>query len=181
MSRRRPLFLIGFMASGKTTLGRALAERLPGSRFIDLDEAIEKREEASVAEIFKRHGEAYFRACEAEVLREAAQEGAIVACGGGTPCQSANMDFMLAQGTVVWLVADDDVTERRLRLARGQRPLVDALLDDPDALRRHIADLTSRRRPAYSRAHFTFDSNELEDEAQIEASCRRFLMSAKLS
>ena len=172
MSRRRPLFLIGFMASGKTTLGRALAERLPGSRFIDLDEAIEKREGASVAEIFRRHGEAYFRACEAEVLREAAQEGAIVACGGGTPCQSANMDFMLAQGTVVWLVADDDVTERRLRLARGQRPLV-------DALRRHIADLTSRRRPAYSRAHFTFDSNELEDEAQIEASCRRFLISVK--
>ena len=87
------------------------------------------------------------------------------------------MDFMLTTGTVVWLVADDDVTIRRLRLARGQRPLVDKLLDDSDALWQHIAAL--KREPHYSRAHLTFDSNRLEDEEQIADSVEKFMLMVK--
>ncbi len=89
------------------------------------------------------------------------------------------MDFMLATGTVAWLVADNDVTIRRLRLARGQRPLVDKLLDDSDALRQQIAALKAKREPHYSRAHFTFDSNRLEDEEQIAVSVEKFMLMVK--
>lgn len=174
-----PLYLIGFMACGKTTLGEALAARMPVCRFVDLDDAVEDMAHATIPEIFAHDGEAAFRALESEALRKFSEPGAIIACGGGTPCQGGNMDFMLATGTVAWLVADDDVTIRRLRLARGQRPLVDKLLDDSDALRQQIAALKAKREPHYSRAHFTFDSNRLEDEEQIADSVEKFMLMVK--
>lgn len=174
-----PLYLIGFMACGKTTLGEALTSRMPGHRFVDLDEAVEAMAHKTIPEIFEHDGEAAFRALESEALRKFSEPGAIIACGGGTPCQGDNMDFMLTTGTVVWLVADDDVTIRRLRLARGQRPLVDKLLDDSDALRQHIAALKAKREPHYSRAHLTFDSNRLEDEEQIADSVEKFMLMVK--
>ncbi len=171
---QRPLYLIGFMASGKTTLGKALCARFPACRFIDLDQAVETREGMSVSEIFDRRGADYFRAAESDVLRSVTSENAIVACGGGTPCHSDNMDYMLAHGTVVWLQAPTEVTIRRLALAPGQRPLVDALLDNRPALEAYIDRLMSERRPHYSRAHLIFDSGQLEDEEQIESSCAAF-------
>lgn len=174
-----PLYLIGFMACGKTTLGEALTSRMPGHRFVDLDEAVEAMAHKTIPEIFEHDGEAAFRALESEALRKFSEPGAIIACGGGTPCQRGNMDFMLATGTVVWLVADDDVTIRRLRLARGQRPLVDKLLDDSDALRQQIAALKAKREAHYSRAHLTFDSNRLEDEEQIADSVEKFMLMVK--
>ena len=123
MQSGQPLYLIGFMASGKTTLGRALALRLPGYEFVDLDEAIECIAKKSIPDIFASEGEAVFRELEARAPRQYSVPGSIIACGGGTPCYAANMDYMLANGRVVWLVADDEVTRRRLRLARGLRPL----------------------------------------------------------
>lgn len=174
-----PLYLIGFMACGKTTLGEALAARMPGHRFVDLDEAVEAMAHKTIPEIFEHDGETAFRALESEALRKFSEPGAIIACGGGTPCQGGNMDFMLATGTVVWLVADDDVTIRRLRLARGQRPLVDKLLDDSDALRQQIAAFKAKRKAHYSRAHLTFDSNCLEDEEQIADSVEKFMLMVK--
>jgi len=176
----RPLYLIGFMASGKSTLGRALAARLQGYRFVDLDEAIEASEGMSVSDIFAARGADYFRQTENDTLRRISQPGCIIACGGGTPCHAGNMDFMLSQGDVVWLQADDDVTVRRLRLAPGQRPLVDAMLDRPDELGKYIDGVLEKRTPYYSRANFVFDSNRLEDEEQIEESCRKFLATLKL-
>lgn len=163
------------MASGKSTLGRALPAYMPGYSFIDLDEAIEEHEGCPVASIFADKGQEYFRVLESEMLRRLSCPGTIIACGGGTPCRTENMDYMLEQGLVVWLQADDYVTSRRLRLAPGQRPLVDSLLDRPEALSEYIGRLTAERMPAYSRAHLTFDSNLLEDEIQIAASCRRFV------
>ena len=176
----RPLYLIGFMASGKSTLGRALAARLQGCRFIDLDDAVGAAEGMSVSDIFRSRGADYFRQAENNTLRRISQPGCIIACGGGTPCHDGNMDFMLAQGDVVWLQADNDVTMHRLRLAAGQRPLVDALLDKPDELEKYIAGLLEERTPYYSRANFVFDSNRLEDEEQIDGSCRLFIAKLKL-
>lgn len=171
----RPLYLIGFMASGKTTLGRALAATLDGYSFIDLDQAVVDQEGMSVSEIFATHGAEYFRQAEAEILNRVSEPGCIIACGGGTPCFGNNMDYMLAHGYVVWLQADDDVTARRLRLAPGQRPLVDSMLDRPEELKLHILRLREERTPFYSRANAVFDSNHLEDQQQIDQSCRIFI------
>ena len=104
----RTLFLVGFMGSGKTTVGRMLAQRLAW-KFIDLDQSIEAAEGRTIAEIFARGGEAAFRKREQEVLarllREAPQQsGRVVALGGGTFAQPENLELLQrAQAITIWL------------------------------------------------------------------------------
>ena len=98
-----PIFLIGFMASGKTTVGRLLAERLDWT-FVDLDKVIEDEAERTVAEIFASEGEPGFRKRETEALREVAKRRkVVVATGGGAPCRDENIEAMLEAGRVFWL------------------------------------------------------------------------------
>ncbi len=162
------------MASGKTTLGSPLAKAL-GRRFVDLDEAIEAAAGKSTSAIFADEGEARFRQLESEALRTAATGDTVVACGGGTPCHAGNMDFMLGAGFVVCLEASPDVTVRRLRLAPGTRPLVDALLGNPAALSEKVAQMLDARRPFYSRAHSRFCSDRLESKEEIDGSVDEFI------
>lgn len=162
------------MASGKTTLGRPLAAALCRP-FVDLDEKVEADAGMSVPELFATRGESEFRRLESLALKEAAAEGAIVACGGGTPCREENMRLMLDAGTVVELRASRDTILRRLRLAPGQRPLVDALLSDPKALEAKVSELIAAREPFYSRAHRTFNSDRLETEQEIAESVCEFI------
>ncbi len=167
-----PIFLLGFMGCGKTTLGRAL-HHATGLDFVDLDEAIEARAGMSVRDIFNRHGEAEFRRMEREQLRlEGMRARAIVACGGGTPCQHGNMALMNRLGTTVWLQAPVDVLTRRLRQARHQRPLI-ATLGDTE-LELFVAETLHRRSPHYAMAKHTFDSSYLEDADQIARSVSAF-------
>lgn len=161
------------MASGKSTLGRALAARL-GRRFVDLDRQIEDRTAMTVAEIFATHGQEHFRRLESELLRTAAP-GDIVACGGGTPLAGDNMQWMLDNGLTVWIQAGIPRTIERLKLTPGVRPLVDKLLDSPDQLRQYVAELLSQRSPVYSRAHKTFDGERLENSQQIDQSVSTFI------
>ncbi len=172
----RPVFLIGIMASGKSTLGQALAQRLPSRRFIDLDSAVEEAAGMSVSEIFASRGQDHFRTLEAECLARAARADAIVACGGGTPCRTENMDLMLRTGTVVWLTAHTDVIVRRLQLAPAtQRPLVADAHGDTQRLAERVDALVAERAPAYSRAHLQFDASRLETQEQIDESASRFI------
>src|SRR3954463_1144928 len=98
-----PIFLIGFMASGKTTVGRLLAERLEWS-FVDLDKLIEEGAGRTVADIFAAEGEAGFRMRETEALREVARRRkTVVATGGGAPCREENLQAMLTAGGGLWL------------------------------------------------------------------------------
>lgn len=100
-----PIFLIGFMATGKTTVGRQVAGRL-ARRFVDLDEHVEKTAGQTVAQIFASGGEARFRALEARAVAEVARmTDVVVACGGGTPCFGDNLARMRAGGVVVALGA----------------------------------------------------------------------------
>src|SRR4029450_7991537 len=93
-----PMFLIGFMASGKTTVGRLLSERL-GWEFVDLDKLIEDDAGKAVADIFAAEGEAGFRKRETAALLEVAkQRKTVVATGGGAPCREENIKAMLASG-----------------------------------------------------------------------------------
>ncbi len=177
----RPCFLIGFMASGKTTLGRALGAR-PGYRFLDLDEEVEKEAGMKVADIFAMCGEEYFRNIESRVLRRVVSEAEkekdstlVIACGGGTPCHHGNMEFMNSTGTCVLLQASDDVILRRLREApAGKRPLVDSSCDD-DELLAFIAERRQSRRYYYEKASCRFDSSRLESESEINCSVERFI------
>ncbi|MCM1317407.1 MAG: shikimate kinase [Bacteroides sp.] len=170
----RPIFLIGFMCSGKTTLGQALARRL-GMRFIDLDQAIEERAGMSVAEIFHTLGEDRFRSLEAEAVDEMCRlTDTIVATGGGTPCRPGMMQRLNAAGLTVALHAAPGRLYPRLMLGRQSRPLL-AEARDEEALRGIVEPLLSERQQFYDMAAVRFDSSLLETEEEIAASVDRFI------
>ena len=119
------IFLVGFMGTGKTTLGRMLAERL-GWEFQDLDAVLEKDEGAPITRIFAEKGEPFFRELETRSLARivAAPGRAVVACGGGAFCAPENQALMRGGGITVWLDQPfEQIWERRKDLARG-RPLM---------------------------------------------------------
>lgn len=167
-----PIYLIGFMGSGKTTLGRALAAAT-GLRFIDLDEYIEEQSGATVREIFATRGEAAFREIERATLLEVSRmDDVIVACGGGTPCFRSNMELMNATGFTVLLEASFPRLLERLTEGRAKRPLIAAM--ERDELEAYIRTTLNARMPHYSKARGRFGSDELETAEMIAASVARF-------
>ena len=166
------ILLIGFMAAGKTTLGRALAHDL-GLQFIDLDHYIENRYHRTVSQLFAERGEEAFRQIERNMLREVAEfEDVIIATGGGTPCFFDNMEYMNAQGITVFLNASVDVIHTRLTSARVQRPLVKG--KSAEELRTYISQMLDKRMPYYSQARHTFCADRLENICQVEESVKLF-------
>ena len=166
------ILLIGFMAAGKTTLGKALAREL-GLQFIDLDHYIENRYRSTVSQLFAERGEEAFRQIERNMLHEVAEfEDVIIATGGGTPCFFDNIDYMNGQGTTVFLEASVDTIHTRLTIARTQRPLV--AQKTSDELRDYIIQMLELRKPYYTRAHHTFCANRLENICQVEESVKQF-------
>lgn len=164
----KPIYLIGFMGSGKTTLGRALAiaARL---RFIDLDEAIEQRSGNTIPRLFDTIGEPQFRILETETLKSLSNMyDVIIACGGGTPCHADNISLMNRTGITVHLHASIKTLLRRLSDARASRPLIAAITDDN--LPQYIRNTLNDRLPFYSRAAIQFASDHLESETQIAES-----------
>lgn len=111
----KPLFLVGYMGCGKSTLGRKLARRL-GVDFIDTDALVEEREGASVADVFRYEGEERFREAERRVLDEviAGASFAVVSTGGGLPTWRDNMPCMNAVGHTVYLRRSPEQIARRL-------------------------------------------------------------------
>lgn len=170
----RIVFLIGYMASGKTTLGRAVSEA-SGVRFVDLDEYIEQQAGMTVADIFATRGEMAFRALETSALRAlAASPGPlIVACGGGTPCFGANMELMNTLGLTVYLDASEDVIFNRLTSERSRRPLVARISGDD--LRKFISTSLAERMFFYSKAASSFSTDCLDDSALIPVAARDFI------
>lgn len=167
-----PIFLIGYMGCGKTTLGEALRS-FAGVDFVDLDQYIEEREHMSISSIFAQRGEDEFRRIEQEALHEVASRQAVIACGGGTPCRPGNMELMNSCGTTVWLNVPQDVLYRRLREGRAKRPLIAGKTDEQ--LRDFIAKSLHDREPYYSQAQYQFDSQYLETVDEVSASARNFI------
>jgi shikimate kinase len=149
----RGVFLTGFMGSGKTAVGVALAKRL-GRRFIDLDEEIERTSGLTVASIFARFGEGEFRRRETRTLADlGALDGTIVATGGGTVIDARNRASMRSTGWIVCLTADADTI--LARVGGGEdRPL---LAGAPDRAAK-VRALLSERAEAYADADWTIDT-----------------------
>jgi shikimate kinase len=162
LKRTPGLYLVGFMASGKTTVGRALAERI-GWPFADMDLEIEAREGKGIPQIFVERGEAGFRQTEAEVLRwhvrsiEAGQP-CVLALGGGAFVQPANRELVQNNGVTLWLDCPFDIIQRRLNGDRT-RPLAVA---QPNGLSRLYED----RRPVYSQADYRVEV-DTEDVTEL--------------
>jgi shikimate kinase len=151
--KRRPIVLVGFMATGKTTVGRLLAERL-GRHFVDLDRAVEEAAGMKIAELFQTHGEAVFRRLETEALgRVLDQTGTVIATGGGAACREPNLAMMLGRALVVALSATAEEVLRRAGRGSG-RPLLDGVAD-PFA---RVEELLAEREPYYARAHVLVDT-----------------------
>jgi shikimate kinase len=136
--------LVGFMGSGKTTIGRNLARRT-GYRFVDIDSVLEDRAGRSIAEVFEAEGEAAFRRREADVLAELLDdEGVVLSCGGGVVVTEANRERLKDKATVVYLKAEPLDIFERVGDTGDKRPLLRT--DDPMA---EIGRLLGEREPLY--------------------------------
>lgn len=169
----RPIFLIGYMGCGKSTLGRSVAA-LTGWQFIDLDNYIEQRFHRTVKEIFAEYGEDGFRRRERAMLQEVADfENVIIACGGGTPCFFDNMEWMNRQGTTVFLDTSIDKLHTRLMRGRHKRPLIADKSDEE--LLSFIREALEKRMPFYSQAEKRFIADLLDSECEKSDTARRFI------
>ena len=143
---RPNLYLVGFMGTGKSTHGRALAKRL-NYQFLDSDHEIEKAEERPIKKIFAEEGEAYFRQLEKRFIREGhPKEGCVVSCGGGLVAREGMPETLQERGVVIALVASPEcILERTSQ--NPDRPL----LHVPNP-REKIRELLAEREPYYRRA-----------------------------
>jgi shikimate kinase len=160
LKRTPGLYLVGFMGSGKTTVGRHLAHRL-GWSFFDLDHEIEAAEKTTIAELFDTRGEPEFRRIESEMLRQhvrAVERGrpAVLALGGGAFVDAANRELIMQNGIAIWLDCPFDRVQRRV-VDTAIRPLA----RDP----RRFAALYESRRAVYALAdvHIVIESDNVED------------------
>lgn len=169
----KPVFLIGYMGCGKTTLGEALAREL-NVPYIDLDERVEAMCGMAVVSIFREMGEEQFRVMESKALRHvSSMTDVVVGCGGGTPCHGNNMDLMNAAGTTVWLTTSPERITARLLLPeqKSKRPKFRDLPDE--AILPLVKSELEDRTPYYSAAQVQFDSTDIETAEATTMTARR--------
>lgn len=163
------IYLVGFMATGKTTLGSRVAARL-GVPFLDTDQVVESQAGMSVEEIFTAYGESYFRLLEKDVLHQTAfYPKSLNATGGGLPSFSDNMQWMLMQGITVYLQWPDDRLIDHVLSETAGRPLLNRWRTKVE-----IQALLDSRKPIYEKAAITL---ELEGEVgadldRLEQACK---------
>lgn len=167
MNEIKPVFLIGFMGSGKTTWGRKLATKT-GRAFIDLDDVIVTKIGMPIADYFTQYGEPAFRQIESQTLKNLPLvEPAVVSTGGGTPCYFDNMDWMNGIGTTVYFyLPPKALWDRLMQTDIASRPALRGLSGEE-----LLADIDSKlrdRAPFYERAthivnHLSLQLEELEN------------------
>jgi len=149
------IYLVGFMGTGKTSVGRELA-RVSKRQFLDLDELIELKEQRPISDIFAKNGEAYFRKLEAKTLQDVAREGNfVVGCGGGIVINPENIKMMKGSGIMICLAATPEVILKRTS-SSTHRPLLN--VKDP---KKQIGHLLKLRSCYYAQADKTVDTSKL--------------------
>lgn len=164
----KSIVLIGYMGSGKTTVGRQLALAL-GRTFYDLDWYIEMRYHRSVAQLFAERGEDGFRELERNMLHEAAEfEDIVLSCGGGTPCFFDNMEYIRSVSESVYLKATPEVLAQHLQMGRVERPLIKG--KSPEELLEYIRTSLSQREHFYMQAKHIVDVTLLDNYDKLQTS-----------
>ena len=161
----KPIFLVGYMCSGKSSVGAGLSRKL-GVEFVDLDSLITSRYGESVSDIFSHYGEFEFRNIEREQLEEVVElKNVVVALGGGTPCWFDNMERICHSGLTLFLDLPVKTIFDRAVKAAGDRPLLSGCKSD-DELVKQIEKQISERRVFYERAdiHLTIDEGLSVDD-----------------
>lgn len=160
------IIIIGYMGSGKTTVGHALSQEL-GLPFYDLDWYIETRMHRTVKQIFDEKGEEGFRKIEHNLLHEVAEfEDVIISCGGGTPCFFDNIDYINRQGETVYLKCTTDVLYKHLKMGKTVRPLL--LNKTPDEVKTFIEAQLKQREPFYAKAKHIVDVSLMDNKEKIK-------------
>ena len=158
----RSIVLVGMMGAGKSSIGRRLAVRL-NIPFVDADTEIETAAAMTIADIFARQGEDYFRNGEARVIARLLDGGPqVLATGGGAVMNADTRAAIKTRGVSIWLTADVDVLMRRINKRRHERPMLQA--EDPAA---RLRELMAEREPVYALSDLTVQSREAPHEAIV--------------
>lgn len=167
MNRIDKIVLLGYMASGKSTIGKALAENRD-IRFIDLDHYIAEKEKLDIADIFNRKGESYFREKELYYLKQVLQEkeSFVLALGGGTPQVAGVMEVIKEQSLSIYLKASPETLYNRLAPLPVERPLLTHIT--PDFLQDYIALHLQERAPFYEQADIMLNTDDMEMDKIVE-------------
>ena len=148
------IYLLGFMGSGKSYLGKWLSEKF-NLNFLDLDQFIEDSTQLSIPQIFGSIGEEGFREQEANLLRKTTDFNQyIISCGGGTPCFHDNMKWIKDHGISIYLKTSEELLFKRLNNQKTGRPLISSMSDDD--LRHFISIKITERKKFYEQADYTY-------------------------
>lgn len=155
------VFLIGYMGSGKTTIGKVVAKSM-GLGFVDMDTHIENREHKSVSQIFTELGEEKFRELEKKCLHEVSEyDEVVISTGGGAPCYFDNMEVINRQGISIYLNLSAENLAERLRKTNLQKRPILAQYKGKD-LEKFIGDTLEKREVFYGKAHFKVNGTDDE-------------------
>lgn len=156
------IYLVGYMGSGKSSLGKGLAKAL-GLSWLDLDTEIESRYKISITDFFSKYGETSFREVEHKVLNEIAPKpDMVISTGGGVPCFHNNMELMNQTGLTIYLEASPALILTRIGPFAWKRPLFQRM-DGLDILEKITAHLNSREK-FYQQAQITIDATNPDIE-----------------
>ena len=159
-------FLVGYMGSGKTTIGKLLAKEL-NLHFTDMDLFIENRYRKTISRLFAEKGESGFREIERTALEEVSEfENSVISTGGGLPCFYDNMELMNASGITIYLKVPEEVLAERLDAMKHNRPLIKD--KNKEEIQAFIAESLEKRQSFYHQAHLTFDAEQLRTRSDVK-------------
>ena len=162
------IILVGFMGTGKSVVGKKLAEKLKRD-FLELDDSIEAKEKMSIKDIFEKKGEPYFRSVEKEVAKEASlRKNIVISAGGGAIVDEENFKNLKNSGDIICLKASPETILKRTKNLKT-RPLLN--VSDPKA---RIQELLLKREPYYNKADFSIDTDNITAEQVAEKILARY-------